>query len=193
MELPAWPKGPFPARYTAPAVFARLEGAWRTEGRDAALAPLVPAPDLVDPFLRFVTGDLDAVRHALGAVPVHAFAWRAGKRDDRAVREHVVGLSPSADPIDAIVAVGVASPEHGIGTAALVRFVTTLRGMCTSSSIDLLAEDTIEIVLDPKSPAAAVRIAARARELCAPLAASSSLDVLATSIRVGNPLVLAWR
>lgn len=192
MQLPAWPKGPFPARYTAPAVFSRLEGAWLTEGRAAALASLSPAPELVDPYLRFVVGDLESVRHALGTAPVHAFGWRRGARDDRGSSD-VIGLSPSADPVEAIVAVGVASPEHGIGTAALVRFATTLRGMCTSVSIDVLAEDAIEIALEPRTVEAALRIAARARELCVPLAARVELDVLATSLRVGNPLVLAWR
>lgn len=151
-----------------------------------------------DPIVRVLVGEttLAAVRAALGEAPATAFVWRSGARDDRFGGEEgraAHGVSPSVDPIDALIAVGVASPAHGIGTAALVRFVTTLRGVTRALSVDVLSEDTLGLSLTPRSPEAALRIAARARELCAPLAARRDDETLAREIAEAGSLTLSWR
>lgn len=200
--LPAWPKGPFPEKYTARAVHARLEGAWDDEVRRAAVARvralgLVPHPAQRDPITMVFLGEaeLEVVRVALAGAPVTAFAWRAGNGDDRSQAERgasAIALCPSADPIDALVAIGVASPQHGIGTAALVRFVTTLRGVAHDVCIDELAEDGLVLALTPKSAEAARRIAVRARELCAPLATRCDEASVHEALETEHRLALSW-
>ena len=202
MVLPPWPKGPFPARYTARAVLARLDGAWaddpRRDGLERVRALALEAhPAHRDPIVVVLVGDADlaSVRAALASAPITAFRWRPGRCDDR-MRANVtptcVGFCPSADPIDALVGVGVASPQHGIGTTALVRFVTTLKGLAHGVSIDELGEDALGLTLIPKSGVAALRIAARARELCAPLAARADDATLGRTIEGTHTLALSW-
>lgn len=204
MHEPApWPKGPFPERYTARAVLGRLERAWDEPGRAAAVARLAALgtaahPVHRDALVRVVVGPttLEAARSALEGTSVTAFRWRSGVLDDRMGAEPAgerIGLVPSADPIDALSAVGVASPRHGIGTAALVRFVTTLRSLAPGTRIDALAEDAIELALPPLGGALALRVASRACALCAPLAARGTAEALATALTQARCLELSWR
>jgi hypothetical protein len=192
-----WPKGPFPERYKLAAVERRLEGAWATRGealaRVAALG-LAPRRGWDDPWVRILVGpaSLEGVRAALGEDGgVFAFRWVGTERAGCA-GETGVGLVASADPIDAAVAVGVAGPEHGIGTAAIVRFLAALKGFA-SFGVDTLGEEHLGIALRPKSRDAARSIAARCLHLCPPLvAARTDVEELAERMERTGRLELVW-
>lgn len=203
--LPRWPKGPFPERYRFGVVEARLRDAWEEPARVALLArltddglTLLEGED--DPWLRLFAlpsregrVDEDAlalVRTLAREASCLAFAWCAPARE-RGRGAGVVGVVPTSDPVDALSAVGVAGPNHGIGMPALVRFLVTLRSF---ARVELVAmgEDRLELALDPASEEALSRIAERVTHLCPPLARTSDPVAIAASIRESGRLVLDW-
>lgn len=167
---PRWPKGPFPEKYRWATVEARLIGAW--DARPGALDALGLAPreGWDDPYVKLFEGDdLPAARAALTEHEVFAFRWRGSERAGTA-GERAIGVVPARDPIVAVIAVGVAGPQHGIGTAALVRFLAVLRAFA-AWEIEELGEDALTMKLVPHSEDATLRIAERARQICPPLVA----------------------
>jgi hypothetical protein len=171
-----WPKGPFPEKYRCRAVHDRFADAWSTEAGHAAMEAaralgLAPHPHHTDPYVRLFLGASDAALEAMRTVPgVTAFQWAFGTRDDRvrASDGPVLGLAPTPDPIEALVLVGVSGPTLGIGTAAIARFLTTLRSF-SRYRLEVLGEERIELSITPKSEDAARQIADRMRHVCPPL------------------------
>lgn len=174
---PRWPKGPFPEKYRCRAVHERFADAWSSETARAALdraiaLGLTPHPRHDDPYVRLFVGASEHALEALRALPgVTAFRWAFGTRDDR-VRESegpMIGLVPTPDPIEALVLVGVSGPTLGIGTAAIARFLTTLRSF-SRYQLEVLGEERIELSITPRSEEAARLIADRMRHVCPNLA-----------------------
>jgi hypothetical protein len=201
---PRWPKGPFPDKYRFDAVEKRLHGAWAGFGAADALAKiaargLVPHPAHEDPYVRlFVAplGGLDVreVRTELAGLPVLAFRFATSARDDLVTDASgtVLGLAATIDPIDAVVAVGTAGPRHGIGTAAIVRFLATLKTFAKWQPEDI-GEERLRFSLTPKEEDGAGRIAERVLKICPPLARSGvTVDALADRIRETGELDLDW-
>jgi hypothetical protein len=197
---PRWPKGPFPDKYRFDAVAQRLTGAFEAPERKAALEELraagwLPLAANDDPFVRLFEGeaglDLVALRAQLAPRGLLPFRWSASPRDPALARARL-GLVASADPIDAVVAVGVAGPEHGIGTAALVRFLAALRSFA-GWEIESLGEDRLELTLRPRNSDAALRIAERALRICPPLKARTTAVALTSEIAREERLELVYR
>lgn len=167
---PRWPKGPFPEKYRWAAVEARLAGAWEPRAGALDALGLAPRAGWDDPYVRLFEGDdLAAARAALAEQDLFAFRWRGSERAGTA-GERAIGVVPSRDPIVAVIAVGVAGPQHGIGTAALVRFLAVLRAFA-AWEIEELGEDALTMRIVPASDDAGLRIAERARQICPPLMA----------------------
>ncbi len=192
---PPWPKGPFPERYRWPAVESRLRGAWASDERAAALVALaergcVAAVGDDDEFVRALElppgVDASALRAELTAAGVFAFEL---ERVD--VEEVALGLVASADPLDALVAVGVASPEHGIGNAAIVRFAKAL-GAFARWEIRRLGESRALLGVTARDRDDALRIADRARHICPPLASRDAAS-LADELDATRALDLDYR
>lgn len=183
---PRWPKGPFPERYRWAAVEARLVGAW--DARGAAIAALeargmTARAGWDDPYVRLFTGALDlaGARAAVAEHDVFAFRWQGSERAGTG-GEHAIGLVPSRDPIVAAIAVGVAGPQHGIGTAAIVRFLVALRSFA-ALDIEEIAEDAIGMRIVPHGPDAALRIAERVRHVCPPMTAVAAEELADRMVR----------
>jgi hypothetical protein len=200
-----WPKGPFPERYRFPAVEARLAGGWSDE-RERALAGLVTAFGLEavgpeDPWVRLFRVarpeglELRALRTAATDAGLTAFAWIASARARREAAtltdEPVVGLAPSADLVEAVSAVGVAGPVHGIGMPAIVRFLVTLRSF-GRYEIPAMGEDCLELELTPRDEESLGRVAERVLRICPPLARTRSAEDVAADVRTTGLLRMDW-
>lgn len=169
-----WPKGPFPEKYKWAPVAARLAGGWEDSRRQEALAALGAQgwrahPTHDDPYLRVLVrdGELDlaAARAAIAGAPLYAFRWRG---PEGALPE-ALGLVASGDAVDAVVAVGVAGPRHGVGTAALVRFLVSLRSFARYD-LDELSEDRLSMTITPRDEETAEMIGGRVLNVCPPRA-----------------------
>jgi hypothetical protein len=202
--MPRWPKGPFPERYRFAAIEARLATAWDAPARRALLDALgaeglVPVDGWEDPWLRlFEAGALararlGALRDAAADVATTLFVWSPPARSRRVApdRTLVLGVVPTADPADALGAVGVAGPIHGIGMPAIVRFVVTLRSFA-SFEIEEMGEDRLVLTLRAKDPGHLPRIAERMTQLCPPLAKRAHVEELARELEASGRLVLDW-
>ncbi|MDQ3031767.1 MAG: hypothetical protein M3Y87_05070 [Myxococcota bacterium] len=195
-----WPKGAFPEKYRWEAVERRLAGAWDDPRRQDALA-ILEARGLRafaghdDPYLRvFETDDegtleLAAIREALAEHPVFAVEWLDPERVDDRRRIAVVA---SADPVDAVVAIGVAGPKRGIGNAAVVRFVIALRAL-SRCTIDAIGEDRMRVTIVPRDDDTARSIAERVLQLCQGMAtAGTTPDALVSRMTTEHALELDW-
>ncbi len=190
-----WPKGPFPERYRFGAVEARLASSWSDD--DATrLAPITDGLALLpphDPWLRLYCSSAlsDEAWHAslrerareLGAT---AFVWipsaRERRESDPATARDVIGIVPTLDLVDAVSAVGVAGPNHGIGLPAIVRFLVTLRTF-GRSEVEAMGEDAIVIRYVPRADDPTARVAERVLKICPPLARTSSAEAVAAQMR----------
>ena len=199
---PRWPKGPFPERYRFAAVEARLGGAWsddRLHALDAiarahALAPIGPEDPWVRLFRVPSEGHDDvALRASAREHGLTAFVWIAPARTrrDATAEERVVGVVPSSDLVEAVTAVGVAGPVHGIGMPAIVRFLVTLRSFARYD-LGAMGEDCLELGLTPRDEEALARIAERVLRICPPLARSQSAEAVANTIRTTSVLRMDW-
>lgn len=201
---PRWPKGPFPERYRFDAVEARLASAWSDEVC-MRLAPITAGFALLpphDPWLRvFGTSALhDEAWHAalrsrateLGAT---AFVWipsaRARREADPSTTRDAIGLVPTSDVIDAVSAVGVAGPNHGIGMPAIVRFLVTLRSF-GRFEIEAMGEDAIVLRYEPRSDDALARVAERVLKICPPLARTSTVEAVVAQVREHGRIRMDW-
>lgn len=190
-----WPKGPFPEKYKWEPVEARLAGAWDDPRRQDAIAALERAGWRAheghdDPYLRVLVQDgavdLAAARATIAGAPLYAFRWRG---PERALPE-ALGLVASADPVDAVVAVGVAGPRHGVGTAALVRFLVSLRSYARYD-LDELSEDRLSMTIVPRDEEIAEMIGERVLNVCPPRArAGQSAEDVAREMRETGRLTL---
>lgn len=197
--MPRWPKGPFPERYRFPVVEARLATAWST--REEAFAELVQGLEPLgpeDPWLRLRrapddTTPRDALRQQAAEAAITAFTWiaPARTRGQDSDAPSVVGFVPTADLVDAVTAVGVAGPLHGIGMPAIVRFLVTLRTFA-AFEIAAMGEDCLELALRPKSDDALTRISERVLRICPSLARRADAASVAASIRESARLRLEW-
>jgi hypothetical protein len=197
---PRWPKGPFPDKYRCRPVHDRFADAWSSDVAKAALdrvasLGLAPHAHHADPYFKLFApatdASLDLLREQAG---VTAFRWAFGTRDDVVVESGgpLLGLAPTPDTIEALVLVGVSGPTQGIGTAAIARFLTTLRSFARYR-LEVLGEEHIALSITPKSEEAALLIADRMRHVCPPLG-RLHLDAhaLAAELMAGR-FVMDWR
>jgi hypothetical protein len=202
--LRRWPKGPFPERYRFAAIEARLATAWDEPARRALLATVAaagvtPFSTWHDPWLHLFeasaleTAREQALREEAARASSTLFVWSppARARREPGPRPRVLGLVPTADPADALGAVGVAGPTHGIGMPAIVRFVVTLRSFA-DYAIEEMGEDRLVLRLRPRDPSSLPRIAERMTHLCPPLARRASVDEIADALAMSGRLVLDW-
>jgi hypothetical protein len=165
----------------------RLAGAWSVRDVEPVLAAhgLAREEGDDDPFYRVLRArgeiDLEVLRSALAPLRTAAF---------RGVVPGTLVIVPSADPIDAIVAVGVAGPRDGVGTRAVVRFAIHLRSFATVT-IDEIGESKLGMRVVPRDPGAAARIAERVRQIC-PSLPWTAAELAACMLETGR-LDLAWR
>lgn len=195
-----WPKGAFPEKYRWDAVEARLASAWDEPERHAALELLaargfVPFAGHVDPYVRVFEREghaaieLASLRETLSAHAVFVFEWLPPEREDTRPRVAVIG---SVDPLAAVVAVGVAGPAQGIGTAAVVRFVIALRAL-SRMTIDALGEDRMRLSIEPRDEETALVIARRVLQLCPSIGrAGATPETLAARMSSERVLELDW-
>ncbi len=204
MKTPAhlrWPKGPFPERYRFAAVEARLEARWgdREQALRSLTSGLTPfGPD--DPWVRLFlepptlsASDRRTLSRRAREEAMTVFAWVAPRRERRegAPQPAVLGFVPATDPPDAVSAVGVAGLAHGIGLAAIVRFLAALPAFAPFE-IARMGEDYLALSLTPKSDEALLRVAYRARLVCPPLAEEEDITRLVEALRTTGSLVMDW-
>ena len=155
----------------------------------------MPHARFADPFVKLFTDATEPSIDALRAMPgVSAFAWAFSTRDDvvTASEGAVLMLAPTPDPIEALVLVGVSGPQHGIGTAAVARFLTTLRSF-GRYRIETIGEERIELSITPRDEDAARLIADRMRHVCPPLArAHADVEPIVAELLAGR-FVMDWR
>lgn len=204
VTIPRWPKGPFPERYRFAAVEARLEHAWDEPDRKAFFARLeAKGFELLeprDPWVRVVRSpDLTtfaSLRDEAQAARCTAFLWvLPGRTRAASHRLHdevgrLLGVVPTEDLVDAVSAVGVAGPSHGIGLSTVVRFLVTLRSFARFG-VDAMGEDRLDLDIAAKNELAAERIAERVLRICPPLARQASRQDVVEMIRRGR-LSMDW-
>ncbi|WP_236519360.1 hypothetical protein [Sandaracinus amylolyticus] len=189
-----WPKGPFPEKYRWEAIEARLAGGWDDPRRRALIEALeargwraMEGHD--DPYLRVVVregAELDEVRTLARDAATFVFRWRA--HDGR----EGVGLVASGDPVDAVAAVGVAGPQHGVGTAAIVRFLVSLRSFARYE-LEELAEDRVAMRIEPRDEEIARMIGERVPHVCPPRARLAQTGaMIVEEMRTTGRLVLDY-
>lgn len=155
----------------------------------------MPHPRHDDPFVKLFGGASPASREALAPLAgVSVFRWCFGTRDDVVVGTEgpLVGLTPTDHPVESLVLVGVAGPAHGIGSAALARFFTTLRSFA-SYRIEAMGEERIEASITPRDAAAALLIADRMRHVCPPLGRAHADAAPIAAELVAGRLVMDFR
>ncbi len=131
-----------------------------------------------------------SLQNRLRDEPVFVFEWLAPEPEDDRIK---LGVVASADPIDAVVAVGVAGPQQGIGTAAVVRFLLALRAYAEYSIVSL-GDDFVRLEISPRDEAAAIAVAERVLELCKGMARSgANVDQLKSRMIDDHVLELDWR
>ncbi len=160
--MTGWPKGPFPEKWTFAAVQKRLDGAWDEPGRAAAWHALLasgarPLPPTDDVFVRPFAGGLDDSRTALVEAGCTVFAH--AEPGAVPVPGAFVAL-PTVDLFDALVALGVAGPHHGIGNRTIVRFLLQARPMA-SFSVLVAGEDLLELEMNARGEESATLLAER--------------------------------
>ena len=177
----------------------RFVDAWSREASIAALdraasLGLTPHPRHSDPFVRLFSSN-DAALEAMRTQPdVMAFRWCFGTRDDVVVESDgpMIGLVPTEDPIEALVLVGVSGPTLGIGTAAVARFLTTLRSF-SRYRLEAMGEERIELSITPRDATAAAQIADRMRHVCPSLGrAHPDVQPIVDELIAGR-FVMDWR
>jgi hypothetical protein len=157
-----WPKGPFPEKWTFAAVEKRLRGAWDEPARAQAWAALLasgatalePTDDL---YVRAFEGGTLEAREALEAAGATVFE-HAAPGAELLPGAHVA--LPTADPFDALVALGVAGPHHGIGNRTIVRFLLQARPMA-SFRVHAAGEDFLELEMQARNEESAALLAER--------------------------------
>lgn len=204
-----WPKVPFPDKYRFDAVSERL-----ARGRTTEIDELVSSLGLVrtevdDPLYRVVVAPEEttlAVLRAhfapLDATVVHTTRDALTPRDFPSSADGGGPLPPSAamafgivaspDPIDAVVAIGVAGPFHGIGTATSVRFLVTLRTLA-KIAIDTISESSLGLTVRPHEDAGVDAIADRVLHICPQWHRRGvPAERIATALRTNGRLDLGW-
>ncbi|AKF09717.1 hypothetical protein [Sandaracinus amylolyticus] len=192
-----WPKGPFPDKYRWETIEARLAGGWDDPRRRTLVDALeargwraMEGHD--DPYLRVVIREgaseeeLDALRALARDAGTFAFRWRAHDRREG------IGLVASGDPVDAVAAVGVAGPQHGVGTAAIVRFLVSLRSFARYE-LEELADDRVAMRIEPRDEEIARMIGERVPHVCPPRARRAQTGAqIAEEMRTTGRLVLDY-
>jgi|GEM_PF-2002678 len=203
-----WPKGPFPEKYNFDRVLARIDGAWLTPECAGYLARCERTWSEVerghDPWLHLFASPLDRDalnRDALDAeyalaqeAGVTLFRWCAPGKIRRVEPDQpaLVGIVPTRDVVDALSIVGASGPHYGIGMAAIVRFVVSLRSFATPRILEL-GEDRLELFLPHLEELYAQRIAYRVFDLCLPLREKhGNALVLAEALMATSTLALDW-
>jgi hypothetical protein len=131
-----------------------------------------------------------SLRNKTSAEPIFVFEWLPPEPIDGPIK---IGAVASADPIDAAVAMGVAGPQQGIGTAAVVRFLLALRAYA-EYSIEALGDDFVRLEISPRDENAAIAVAERVLELCKGMARSgTSAETLVARMMNDHVLELDWR
>jgi hypothetical protein len=184
-----WPKGPFPEKWTFAAVEKRLAGAWDEPGRrrawDALLSsgatPLEPTDDR---FVRAFEGGTLEARDALAAAGVSVFE-HAGPGAEILPGAYVA--LPTGDLFDALVALGVAGPHHGIGNRTIVRFLVQARPMA-AFRVHVAGEDFLELEMKATGEESAALLADRLPHV----APNVDREGLAERLREGTRLRLDW-
>jgi hypothetical protein len=184
-----WPKGPFPEKWTFAAVERRLAGAWDEPARAAAWQALVasgatPLPPIDDLYVRPFTAGAERARAALVETGCTVFAHAAPGA--RVVPGALVAL-PAPDLFDALVALGVAGPHHGIGNRTIVRFLLQARPMA-SFRVLVAGEDLLELEMQATGPEHARLLAERLPHI-APTVARDGLEA---RLARGTRLCLDW-
>jgi len=181
-----WPRGPFPLKYAWAAVEARLAAEPPIAESLAGLGLALGEGHDDEPYYAVAAGpgavDLPALRARVAGRRISVFRWAPDP-------ERVV-LVASPDPMDAVVAVGVAGPHQGVGNRAVVRFLVHLRAFARID-LDTLGEAALSLSCVPEGPEAAERIAERALQLC-PALASVGVGGLASALSTSGRLDLAW-
>lgn len=184
-----WPKGPFPEKWAFPVVEKRLASAWDEPARAAAWQVLLASgavrlPPTDDLYVRVFSGaEPDAVE-ALKAAGITVFDHAA--EGARVVAAAKVAL-PTLDLFDALVALGVAGPHHGIGNRAIVRFLVQARAFA-SIRVETAGEDLLILRLHAKGPDAAALLVERLPHIAPTVRREDLLDVLLS----GDALRLDW-
>ncbi len=184
-----WPKGPFPEKWAFPVVEKRLASAWdeptRHQAWHALLASgavhLAPLDDL---YVRAFSGAEPSAVEALEAAGITVFDHAA--QGARPIEGAKVAL-PTLDLFDALVALGVAGPHHGIGNRAIVRFLVQARAFATIT-IETAGEDLLILRLHAKGPDAAALLAERLPHIAPTVQKEGLLDALLS----GQALHLDW-
>ena len=198
-----WPKGPFPEKYNFDRVTTRVDGAWLTPECAEYLALCTRTWSEVDrghdPWLHLFEASFD--RDALDAeyalaqeAGVTLFRWCAPGKIRRVEpnQRAVIGIVPTRDVVDALSIVGASGPHYGIGMAAIVRFVVSLRSFATPRILEL-GEDRLELFLPHLEELYAQRIAYRVFDLCLPLREKhGDALALAESLLATSTLALDW-
>jgi hypothetical protein len=157
-----WPKGPFPEKWTFAAVERRLKGAWDEPARQEAWQALLasgaaPVPPTDDLYARPFAGGTDEARAAL--LQAGCTVFEHAEPGARAVPGAFVAL-PAHDVFDALVALGVAGPHHGIGNRTIVRFLLQARPMARFA-VRVAGEDLLELDLQASGEESASLLAER--------------------------------
>lgn len=196
---PRWPKGPFPEKFRAPAVLERLAHAWDGEAPRAAKAAAIaagwrPHPRHEDAFVLLLVGGPPASDAALAAMDGVTFVpWVCGAKDDVVVPSDgpLRVLLPTPDAIEAAMLVGTSGPRHGIGSAAIARFLVTLRSFARTSLV-ALGEEHLAMTITPRDEASAHLIAERMTHVCPPLARAHATPAPIAAELMAGRFVMDW-
>lgn len=183
--MTGWPKGPFPEKWSFASVEKRLAGAWEVAARAEAWARLVGSGAEVlgpddDAFVRVFRGDAAALEGAKITVWDHAAA------NAQIVPGAKVAL-PTDEVFDALVALGVAGPHHGIGNRTIVRFLLQARPMA-SFSVAVAGEDFLALDMKAKNEESATLLAGRLPHVAPTIAREG----LRERLLAGTRLSLDW-
>lgn len=184
----AWPKGPFPDKWSFANVAKRLEGAWdaRSEAWNALLASgAEPSSPLDDVYLRVFRGGSAEAIAALRDAGCTVHGW--AEPTEAQLAEGVLVALPTPERFDALVALGVAGPHWGIGNRAIIRFLVQARAF---ARFEVLGggEDLLVLRMLAKNPEAAALLTERLVQL----APAMQTDDLCERLLEGRPIHLTW-
>lgn len=185
----AWPKGPFPDKWSFDNVEQRLIGAWeaRQGAWDALLASgAEPLPPLDDVYVRVFRGGSEQAIDDLRAAGCTVHGWI--EPTAIAVEGGARVALPTAERFDALVALGVAGPHWGIGNRAIIRFLIQARAF-SSFDVEAGGEDCLVLRMLAKNAGDAELLRDRLVQL-APLLAGEA-DI-AAHLEAGTPITLPW-